>query len=89
MRRALVIYGDAEIGKAIATGIMRHNDSEALRRVAMYQHSPDEWAAMIAQAQYDYGQNKEMGKIHTAILVAWAMFWIALDKLNNYVMKER
>ena len=86
MKRALVIYGDAEIGNAIANGIVRKGDSEAVRRVAMYQHSPEEWDAMIAKAQYDYGQDRPMGMIQSALLVTWAVLWLAIDRLNEYIM---
>ena len=62
MRRALVIYGDREIGGAIADGIVpRHTDSEAVRRVAMHQHTPEEWAALIAKARWDY---RRVGRRH-------------------------
>ena len=70
MARAMVIrtYGDREIAGAIVDGIVRDVPRpDSLRRVAMHQHTPEEWAAMIEQARYDYGQDMEHGRLYNAI----------------------
>lgn len=79
--------GDREIAGALAAGIERATTGapneagrafaghaeEAVRRVAMMRHTPDEWDAMVMQARYDYGQDPEPSKIGSALLVGWAM----------------
>ena len=87
MNRALVIktYGDSEIAGAIVNGIVRKTPRpESLRRVAMHQHTPEEWAAMITKARYDYGQDRTHGRLYEAVLVAWAMFWFDLRGWYEY-----
>ena len=53
--------------------------SESCRRVAMHQHTPEEWAELIAKAQWDY---RRLGKQHcwlyNALLGAWAFLWLAI-----------
>ena len=53
--------------------------SDSCRRVAMHQHTTEEWAALIAKAQWDY---RRLGKPHcwlyNAILGAWAAIWLAI-----------
>ena len=86
MRRALVIYGDREIGNAIADGIVpRHKDCEALRRVAMHQHTPEEWAAMIEQARYDYGQERQHGRLYRIVWGAIGGIVLAVDSWYRYL----
>ena len=54
---AIKVGGDGEIAAALASGISAasvRKPSEAARRVAMRQHSPEEWETMIAKARWDY-----------------------------------
>lgn len=54
---AIKVGGDGEIAAALASGISAasvRKPSEAARRVAMRQHSPEEWESMIAKARLDY-----------------------------------
>lgn len=54
---AIKVGGDGEIAAALASGISAasvRKPSEAARRVAMRQHSPEEWESMIAKARWDY-----------------------------------
>lgn len=37
--------------------------SEAVRRVAMHQHTPEEWATMTARARYEYGQRRPPSRL--------------------------
>lgn len=72
--------GDAEIATALAEGIargtrrdIRQHGSDAVRRVAMAQHTPEEWAAMTVQARYDYGQDPTPGRLGRALLAGYAL----------------
>lgn len=47
--------------------------SDAVRRVAMMQHTPEEWAAMTTKARYDYGQTRPAPRWVQRLLVVWAM----------------
>ena len=46
---------------------------EGLRNVAMRRHTPDELRAMIAKAQYDYGQLRQPGPVGVAVMRALAL----------------
>ena len=63
------------------------HSSEAVRRVNMYQHSPEEWEAMIAKARYDYGQDPEPTRIGTMLLTGYAMVCYGLSRL--YHLQDR
>jgi hypothetical protein len=80
---AIRIGGDPEISGALKSGMERGRQTkaptlapgtgEAVRRVAMHQHTPEEWGVMIAKAQYDYGQDEPAPRWVERLLVAWAM----------------
>ena len=79
---AIRIGGDAEIAGALAAGIERGTDtaqesgkasSEAVRRAAMWQHSPEEWAQMMEEARVIYGGRRYSPRWATRLLVGWAM----------------
>lgn len=80
---AIRIGGDPEISGALKSGMERGRQAkapalapgtgEAVRRVAMHQHTPEEWGVMIAKAQYDYGQDEPAPRWAKRLLVAWAM----------------
>lgn len=83
---ALRLGGDVEIRRALGDGVTRgteaarrraHGD-EAVRRVAMMRHTPEEWATMIAQAQYDYGQDAPMPRWAERLTVGYALICYAL-----------
>ena len=88
MRRALVIYGDREIGGAIADGIVpRHTDSEAVRRELEKLRQRDELRRFgdarrrrmtDAELERKYAI-KPHGKLYNALLSAWVGFWILAD----------
>lgn len=76
------IGGDPEIRNALRDGVLKGTPereqppargSEAVRRVAMMQHTPEEWAAMTTRARYDYGQTRPAPRWAQRLLVAWAM----------------
>ena len=63
--RHLPLKGKAEeSGKA---------SSEAVRRAAMWQHSPEEWAQMMEEARVIYGGRRYSPRWATRLLVGWAM----------------
>ena len=74
------IGGDPEIGNALRDGMLKGTPeqapargSDAVRRVAMMQHTPEEWAAMTTKARYDYGQTRRAPRWAQRLLVAYAM----------------
>ena len=82
--------GDPEISSALARGIqsgtrmeLQRASSDAVRRVAMYQHSPEEWEAMIIQARYDYGQDPPPTRLETAALQLAAMICLGIRWLYH------
>ena len=76
--------GDREIAAALARGtegnmkLLPAGNSEAVRRVAMYQHSPEEWEEMRRDARRLYGHNRPVKGIRGALLVAYAMVCYAV-----------
>ena len=93
MARRAIVYravGDAEIAGAIMDGMVAAQknpvrSSDAVRRVAMAQHTPEEWDAMITQARYDYGQDDEVCGLARVLLVAWAMVWMEISFWFGYL----
>ena len=86
--------GDPEIAGGLTQGIdagtrlaIKMRSSEAVRRVAMRRHTPEELEAMIVQAQFDYGQDPEPSKLATAFLLAYAMICYGVSRL--YSMQDR
>ena len=61
-------FGDD--GKAEESG---KASSEAVRRAAMWQHSPEEWAQMMEEARVIYGGRRYSPRWATRLLVGWAM----------------
>ena len=86
--------GDPEIANALESGIDRgtrsaleKQSSDAVRRVAMMRHTPEEWAAMTIQARYDYGQDPPAPRWAERLLVGWALVWMGIDWL--YHLQDR
>ena len=86
---AIRMGGDPEISAALAEGMkagtlerereaMRARASEAVRRVAMWQHSPEEWEDMIEEARVIYGGQRRMPRWAEWLLVGHAMLWYGL-----------
>lgn len=82
MRRALIVYGDPEIARALVDGAdvvdaaraeLSQRVEEDVRRVAMRRHTPDELRAMIAKARYDYGQLRQPGPVGVVVMRALAL----------------
>lgn len=86
--------GDPEIADALESGINRSTrcalekqSSDAVRRVAMMRHTPEEWAAMTIQARYDYGQDPPAPRWAERLLVGWALVCMGASWL--YHLQDR
>lgn len=77
--------GDREISEALARGAagamqaMPGTSSEAVRRVAMMRHTPEEWRRMTRRARRKYGRNEEITGVRGALLVGYAMAVLAVS----------
>lgn len=90
--------GDREIAEALqrgADGAMMArpgSSSEAVRRVAMMRHTPEEWRRMTRRARRKYGRNEEITGIRGALLVGVAMAVLAVgagwDRLMAAVYRD-
>lgn len=73
--------GDREISEALARGAdasmqlipARASSSEAVRRVAMWQHTPEEWHRMTLDARRRYRRNRQPQGVRKALLVGYAL----------------
>ena len=73
------IGGDPEIGNALRDGIERGTrykkprDCEAVRRVDMMRHTPEEWAQMTEDARVIYGGRSYLPGGVRRLLVGYAL----------------
>lgn len=80
---AIKTGGDREIAGALAAGIVRGTRPapvDAVRRVAMGQHTPEEWDAMVTQARYDYGQTRPLPRPLEWLLVGYALICYGVSR---------
>lgn len=91
---AIKTGGDPEIAAALGNGIdqgtrraLEKQSSDAVRRVAMMRHTPEEWAAMTVKARYDYGQDPPAPRWAERLLVGWAMVCMGASWL--YHLQDR
>ena len=83
--------GDREIAEALrrgADGAMMARpgaSSEAVRRVAMMRHTPEEWRRMTRRARKKYGRNEEITGVRGALLVGVAMVVLAVGGIVDTV----
>lgn len=68
---------DAEAKRA---EVVRQRAREAARRVAIRRHTPQEWAAMTAQARFDYGQDPEPSRLARALTAIYGLLCYALAR---------
>lgn len=83
---AIRIGGDAEISGALAAGIdagmrgeVRQAASDAVRRVAMWQHTPEEWRAMTLDARRKYRRNRRPEGTAKALLIGYALVCLVVS----------
>ena len=83
--------GDAEIAQALARGDlgamqpMPAQSSEAVRRVAMWQHSPEEWRQMRLDARRRYRRNRRPQGLEKALLVGYALVCLGVHTAFNWL----
>lgn len=71
--------GDAEVSNALERGVRGamlpapRDNNELCRRVAMWQHTPQEWRQMTLDARRRYRRNKPIEGVGGALLIAYAM----------------
>lgn len=76
--------GDAEIAEALARGAegtmkpAPTTSSEAVRRVAMWQHTPEEWREMTLKARRKYRRNRRPEGTAKALLIGYALVCMAV-----------
>ena len=79
--------GDPEIAEALAGGIKagtrQTHHSDAVRRVAMMRHTPEEWAAMTEEARVFYGGRQYMPRWAERLLVGWALICLGVSWLYH------
>ena len=79
--------GDPEIADALAGGIKagtrQPHHSDAVRRVAMMRHTPEEWEAMTVKARYDYGQEEPTPRWADRLVVGSALSCLGVSWLYH------
>ena len=71
--------GDKEISEALDRGVRGamlpapRENNEACRRVAMWQHTSEEWARMTRDARRRYRRNRRPQGIGKALLIGYAL----------------
>jgi len=85
-----------EMGTDTSSGAARHlplkgkafgeQASEAVRRVAMMRHTPEEWDAMTIQARYDYGQDMPMPAWAGALLGLYGLMCLGASCAWRWLM---
>lgn len=58
---------------------------EGLRRVAMYQHSPEEWAEMIEDARVVYGGQRATPKALQWLVIGYAVICTTIERCYRYL----
>ena len=93
--------GDPEIAGALADGMkrgcphqeaLRKQSSDAVRRVAMMRHTPQEWAEMTEEARVFYGGRTYTPKWAEWLLVGYAMICMGVSwlyHLQDRLLKRR
>ena len=77
--------GDKEISEALARGAkgamvpLAGSSSEAVRRVTMMKHTPEEWARMTRKARRKYGRNRQPEGIEKALLIGYALVCLGVS----------
>ena len=72
--------GDPEIAAALGKGIdqgtrraLKTQSSDAVRRVAMMRHTPEEWAEMTEEARVIYGGRKVLPRWAERLRAGWGL----------------
>ncbi len=77
--------GDAEVSEALERGVRGamfpapRDNNEACRRVAMWQHTPEEWKAMRLDARRKYRRNRRPHGVGKVLLIGYAMVCLGVS----------
>ena len=77
--------GDAEVSEALDRGVrgamlpVPRENNEACRRVAMWQHTPQEWREMTLDARRRYRRNRRPQGIGKALLIGYALVCLGVS----------
>ena len=77
--------GDAEVSATLARGDVATllpapmDRNEACRRVAMWQHTPQEWREMTLDARRRYRRNRRPQGIGKALLIGYALVCLGVS----------
>lgn len=84
---AIRTAGDPRIAGALAAGIAagtRREESEAVRRVAMWQHSPEKWREMTLDARRRYRRNRRPKGLGKGLLIGYALICYGVSRLYRW-----
>lgn len=83
--------GDAEVSATLARGDVATllpapmDRNEACRRVAMWQHTPQEWRAMTLDARRRYRRNRRPQGIGKALLIGYALVCLGVHTAFDWL----
>lgn len=85
--------GDAEVSEALERGVrgamlpVPRDNNELCRRVAMWQHTPQEWREMTLDARRKYRRNKPITGVGGALLVGYAMVCYGVQVAFDWIFR--
>ena len=83
--------GDAEVSATLARGDVATllpapmDRNEACRRVAMWQHTPQEWRQMTLDARRRYRRNRRPQGIGKAMLIGYALVCLGVHTAFDWL----
>ena len=83
--------GDAEVSEALERGVRGamlpapRDNNEACRRVAMWQHTPQEWREMTLDARRRYRRNRRPQGVGKALLVGYALVCLGVHAAFDWL----
>ena len=83
--------GDAEVSATLARGDVATllpapmDRNEACRRVAMWQHTPQEWREMTLDARRRYRRNRRPQGIGKALLIGYALVCLGVHPAFDWL----
>lgn len=83
--------GDAEVSATLARGDVATllpapmDRNEACRRVAMWQHTPEEWREMTLDAQRRYRRNRRPQGVGKALLIGYALVCLGVHTAFDWL----
>ena len=85
--------GDKEVSEALKRGDAvamlpaPRDNNEACRRVAMWQHTPQEWRKMTLDARRRYRRNKPITGVGGALLIGYAMLCYGVQVAFDWIFR--